>query len=435
MDCISTCFKSLTVFVFLVLFQGICILVPLLVVAEEQQNNEAGAQISTTHDSASTSGKEGVTTPTPSNTSPATVVSEKSCSELISFRDNELFQQWRNARHRVSLSSALSENFKQSKQDLIDENKWNSSTASLNFGMSMVAIKTTCDLIMNLSSFSEEYNNTAKGIKSIYSILKAGGSIEEIRTQTMLWMTSYFSDKVKKVLSPVITTARTVKGLVDNIQILKDMPTDFKAYRQELYRQVTNLEQSIGKYEQQMEESSEAFAQINAYKNDIDRYLREFCPNAESDKLSKEKAKERLDRLAELQRKKREAMRDLNVNEYLSDANSDVIKNREALAEEERRHRENMSQFTSTLMNMQSMINSQGFNSTGGYGASGYGSSASPEQCAQMREQIRIDREALAKMERDGAIYDPHLPRHREAYNAIKQTLQMNEQWLMQNCR
>jgi len=204
-------------------------------------------------------------------------INAQTCSELISYRDATLFQDYDAALKRSINATTATIDFQKIKTDLLDDTKWVSSDWSLMVGMIGATCKTTADLTNNLLKFTPQGQVVGLGTSNadlLYNTLKVGGDIKKLISNGS---EKFVAEKIVAKAGPIGQAVLTIKNFGENIATITNLPEDHTQLKKDLKEALENLEKEIKSLDSTISDENTKITLINEYKNGIDRYLRDEC--------------------------------------------------------------------------------------------------------------------------------------------------------------
>ncbi len=209
------------------------------------------------------------------------------CSDLISYRDNQLLKDFDDAINNYKVNSEALTIIADAKKELIEDTKWETSDAGFNAAAILQGVRTTTDLLKDLLAFHPAYKLLLNSSSMVTKSIVKGVEVYEFVDK------AYFKDEVLDavidvVLSeihPVGHAIRTIKTFGENIHTLVTMKTDFNQLKEEVKRAIDNFENDILKYNKSLENNLASFKSNNEIKNAIDNYIDQNCKSTRSSKI------------------------------------------------------------------------------------------------------------------------------------------------------
>lgn len=202
---------------------------------------------------------------------------DSSCKELVSYRDTDLIKIWKEKQDKYRISKDAVLDIQNLKTNLLSDTNY----ANSDIQPILLIIKTLANTIedaVGMASPQGKLINLAKQsgevtVKSekVYKLIESGKSNLE----------AAMSEDVEKTIAKqaLLDLAGARSGLAFFVNLHDNLRSfqDFSDMRGEIKIQLSQIENSLERYNQALEKPYSAFREINNYKNYIDIYLKENC--------------------------------------------------------------------------------------------------------------------------------------------------------------
>lgn len=192
------------------------------------------------------------------------------CEKVIKFRDNELFNIYNKTNIDFKFRQELIYDLKKIRTELIDENKWNSSTEKRDLEVFLNGfIK---PILKGILEFSKITTIPAKVLIDLYK------GYEDIDTIINEGVKKVVIDKIIEILkSELDPVKKLLKIIYDAISDITKIDEDFKQYRKTLSENILTLENNIISANSYVTAQIEDIKATNYLKEYFDKYLQENC--------------------------------------------------------------------------------------------------------------------------------------------------------------